>query len=116
MSRDRVRKFGTPILKFVKGSTRTKTNHYSKSNLSVDNIQSKVAIASNRGSAWPSGYYCLINGNRIGKAILSLMENLIIIITDHIKYLEAQQLSNMKEASERSPTWSKPANTNFRVI
>ena len=38
LSRDRVRKFGTPILKDIKGSNRTKTNQSTKSNLSVDKI------------------------------------------------------------------------------
>ena len=35
LSRDRVRKFGTPILKGIKDSTRTKTNQSANSNLSV---------------------------------------------------------------------------------
>ena len=47
---------------------------------------------------------------------LSEMENVISITTDNIKHLEAQQLRNMKSAFYRSPTWSKPANTNLWVI
>ena len=35
LSRDKMRKLGTPILIGIKGSTRTKTNQYAKSNLSV---------------------------------------------------------------------------------
>ena len=46
----------------------------------------------------------------------SEMENVISITTDNIKYLEAQQLRNMKSAFYRSPNWSKPANTNLWVI
>ena len=116
LSRDRVRKFGTAILKGIKGSTRTKMNQSAKSNLNVDNIQSKVVTARNQGSAWTIRYYRLINRKRIGEAILSEMENVISIITDHIKYLETQQLRNTKSASDKSPTWSKPANTNLWVI
>ena len=48
--------------------------------------------------------------------VLSRNENVISIITNHIKYLEAQKLRNTQAASDRSPTWSKPANTNFWVI
>ena len=39
LSRDRVRKFGTSILKGIKGSTRTKMNQSTKSNLSVEKPQ-----------------------------------------------------------------------------
>ena len=116
LSRDRVRKFGTPILKCINSSTRTKTNQSAKSNLSVENLQSGVAITSNQSSACPSRYYCIINGKRIGEATLSEMENVISIITDHFNYLEAQQLRNVKSASDRSPAWSKPAITNFWKI
>ena len=49
-------------------------------------------------------------------AILLEMENMISIIADRIKYIEVQQLSNTKAASDRSLTLSKPANTNFWVI
>ena len=109
----RVIKFGTPIFKVVKGSTRTKKNQSAKSNLSVDKLQSEVAKVRKQGSAWPSRYYHLINRKRIDEAIFSEIENMITIITDHIKYLEVYQLRYMKAASYRSPTWSKPANTNF---
>ena len=102
----RIRKFGTPILKCIKGSIRTKTNQSVKSNLSVEKLRSKVAIARKWGSAYPSHYYCLINGKRIGKAIFSEMENMMSIITDHIKYLEVHQLRNMKSAPDISPTWA----------
>ena len=71
LSRDRVRKFGMPILKDIKGSTRTKTNHSAKSNISVEKLQSEVAVERKQGSAWPSRYYRLIIRNRIGEAILS---------------------------------------------
>ena len=113
LSRDIVRNFGTPILKGIKGSTRTKTNQSAKSNLSVDNLRSEVAIARKQGSTRTSRYYHLINGKGIGEAILLEMEKLMSIIMDHIKYLEAKQLRNMKAASDRLPTWSKPENTNF---
>ena len=39
LSRYIMRKFGTPILKGVNGSTRTKTNQSTKSNLSMENPQ-----------------------------------------------------------------------------
>ena len=39
LNRDRVRKFGIPILKDIRGYTITKTNQSSKSNLSVYNLQ-----------------------------------------------------------------------------
>ena len=113
LSRDIVRNFGTPILKGIKDFTRTKTNHSTKSNLSVEKLRSEVAIARKQGSTWTSRYYQIINGKRVGEAILLEMENLMSIIMDHIKYLEAQQLRNMKAASDRSLNWSKPANTNF---
>ena len=116
LSRDRVRKFGTPILKGITGSTRTKTNQSAKYNLSVENLRSEVPIARKQGSAWPSRCCRLINGKRIGEAILSEMENGIIIITDHIKYLEAQQVRNMNASSDKSLIWSKPANTNLWEI
>ena len=45
LSRDIVRNVGTPILKGIKSSTRTKTNQSAKSNLSVEKLQSKVAIS-----------------------------------------------------------------------
>ena len=51
LSRDRVRKFGMPILKDIKGSTRTKINQYAKSNISADIIQSKVAVSRKRAYA-----------------------------------------------------------------
>ena len=102
-----------PTLKGKKGPTRTKTDQYAESNLSVKKLQIKAAIERKRGYTWSSCYYCLINGKRIGEAILSEMDNMIIIIADHIKYLEAQKLRNTKEASYRSATWSKPANTNL---
>ena len=70
MSRDIVRNFVTPILKGIKGSTRTKTKQPAKYNLSVEKLQSEVAIARKQGSAWPSRYYCVINGKRIGEARL----------------------------------------------
>ena len=76
----------------------------------------KVVTARNQGSAWTIRYYRLINRKRIGEAVFSETENVISIITDHIKYIEAQQLSNMESASDRSPTWSKPANINLWVI
>ena len=113
LSRDIVRNVGTQILKGIKGSTITKTNQSAKSNLSVEKLRIKVAIARTQGSTWTSRYYHLINGKRIGEAILLEMEKLMSNIMDHIKYLEAHQLSNTKAASDRSPTWSKPANTNF---
>ena len=116
LSRDRVRKFGPPILKVIKGSTINKTNQSSNSDLSVEKLQNEVDIARKRGSAPPRRYYHLINGKRICQAILSEMKNLVSIITGSIKYIEVQQLRNTKEASDRSPTWSKPANTNFWVI
>ena len=105
LSRDIVRTFGTPILKGIKVSKRTKTNHSSKSNLSMEKLWREVDIARKRGYAWPSRYYRLINRKRIGEAIFLEMENVMSIITDHIKYLEAQQLRNMKASSDRSPTW-----------
>ena len=111
-----MRKFGTPILKGIKGSTRTKMNQSTKSNLSVENLGKKLAIGRKLGSAWPSWYYRLINRKRIGEAIFPEMENVIISIMDRITYLEAQQVRNMKLASDRSPAWSEPANTNFWVI
>ena len=101
LSRDRGRKFGMPILKSIKGSTITKTNQYAKSNLSVENTRSKVAISKKQGSTCPSHYFCLIYYNKIGEAILTEMENLISRIMYYIKYLESQQLSNMKSASDR---------------
>ena len=101
LSRYRVRKFGTPILKGIKGTSITKTNQFSKSNLSVENLRSKVDIPRKRGSARTSCYYFPINGKSIGEATLSEMKNTISIIMDHIKYLEAQQLRNMKAASDR---------------
>ena len=52
----------------------------------------------------------------MGETIFSGMENVISIIMDHIKYLESLKIRNIKTASDRSPTWSKPANTNFWVI
>ena len=79
----------------------------------MEKLQSEVAIARKQGSTWTSRYYHLINGKRIGEAILLEMEKLMSIIMDHIKYLEAQQLRNMKAESDRLPTWSKPANTNL---
>ena len=104
------------LFKCIKGSTITKTNQSSKSNLSMEKLQNEVGIPRKLGSVWPSRYYCLINGKRIGEAIFTEMVNVIIIITDNIKYLEAQQLRNMKSVSDKSSTWSKPANTNFRKI
>ena len=44
LSRERVRKFCTPVFKVIKGSTRTKTNQSAKSNIIVDKLQCKVAI------------------------------------------------------------------------
>ena len=101
LSRDRVRKFGMPIFKGIKGSTMANTNQSIKSNLSVENLWSKVVISKKQGSTWPSRYYCLIYDNKIGQAILKEMENLINIIMYHIKYLESQQLRNMKAVSDR---------------
>ena len=75
-----------------------------------------MAIARKQGSAWNSRYYCLIDGKRIGGAIFSEMKNVIIIITDNIKYLEAKKLRNTKAESDRAPTWSKPVNTNLWKI
>ena len=95
ISRYRVRKFGTPLLKGVKGSSRTKKNQSAKFNLIVEKLQSKAAIARKPGSAWTSRYYRLINRKRIGEVIFSETDYVIIIITDHIKYLEARQLRNM---------------------
>ena len=69
--RDIVKKIVTPILKGIKGYTRTKTNQSVKSSLGVEKLRSEVAIARKRGSACPSCYYRLINGKRIGEAILS---------------------------------------------
>ena len=106
LSRDIVRQFCTPILKGIKGSTRTKNNQSAKYNLNVEKLQREVAIARKKGSAWTSRYYYLINGKSIGEELLLKMENVMSIIMDHIKYLDAQQLSNTKKASERSPTWS----------
>ena len=40
---------------------------------------------------------------------MSEMENLIIIITDHIKYIEAQKLRNTKVAYGRH-RWELPGN------
>ena len=65
---------------------------------------------------WPSRYYHLNNRKRIGEALLSEMDNVISIITDHITYLKEQQLRNMKVASDRSLTWLKPENANFWLI
>ena len=75
-----------------------------------------MSIARKQVSVWPRCYYRLINRKRIGEAILSEMENRIIVITDHIKYLEAQKLSNTKSEDEKSLTWSKPANSNIWEI
>ena len=55
----------------------TNTNQSVKSNLSVEKLQSKVAISKKQGYTWPSRYYCLIYDNKIGEAILKEMENLI---------------------------------------
>ena len=68
MSRDIVRNFVTLILKGIKGSTRTKTKQPDKYNLSVEKLQSEVAKARKQGYAWPSRYYRVINGKRIGEA------------------------------------------------
>ena len=116
LSRDIVRNFGTLILKAIKDFTRTKTNQSAKSNLSVEKLRSEVAIARKQDSTCNSRYYHLINGKGIGEAIFLEMDKLMNIIMDHIKYLEAQQLRNMKAESDRSPTWSKPANTNLWKI
>ena len=103
-------------MKGIKDSTRTRTNQSAKSNLIAEKLQSEVDIERKQGSVWPSLYYYLINGKRIDEAIFPEMDNVISIIMDNIKYLEAWQLSKMKETPDRSPTWSKPANTNFWAI
>ena len=113
LSRERVIKFGIMTLKGIKGYTRTKTNQYIKSNLSMEKLRSKVATARKRGSAWSRRYYFLINRKRISEAILLEMENVISIIKDHIKYLEAQKIRNTKAASDRSLTFSKPSKYQF---
>ena len=73
-------------------------------------------IERNQGCARPIRYYRLIKGDRKGEAIFSEMENMISIIADHIKYIEAHQLRNMKASSDRSRTCSKPDNRDFWVI
>ena len=103
-------------MKGIKDSTRTRTNQSAKSNLIAEKLQSEVDIERKQGSVWPSLYYYLINGKRIDEAIFPEMDNVISIITDHIKYIEGQKLRNTKASSDRSPTWSKPANTNFWVM
>ena len=101
LSRYIVRKFGTLILKGIKGSNKTKINQSAKSNLSMEKLWSEADISRKWVSAWPSCYYCLINGKMIGESILSEMDKMISIITDHIKYIEAQQIRNTKAESDR---------------
>ena len=101
LSRDRVRNFGIPVLKVIQGSTITKTNQYDESNLSVDKLQINISISKKQVSTRTSRYYCLICDKNIGGAILKEMDNLISRIMDHIKYLESQQLRNMKSVSDR---------------
>ena len=42
--------------------------------------------------------------------------SVVAAFASELKYIEVQKLRNTKASSDRSPTWSKPANTNFWVM